>query len=62
MLSVQYSLNTTTFDPKGKILQVSHPNIVLFSAFVSLIMRIIIDWLCKRGCQARIYLPRAQVR
>jgi len=26
MLSVNYSLNCVTFDPKGKILQVSHPS------------------------------------
>ena len=25
MFSANYSLNCTTFDPKGKILQVSHP-------------------------------------
>lgn len=53
MLSAAYSTDCTTFDPKGKILQVN-------LTFASRIL-ITIDRLRKRSCQAGIHLAGAQV-
>ena len=56
MLSVNYSLNCVTFDPKGKILQVGKLLTCLISPFVC------VDRICEGGSKAGLNLSRPEVK
>lgn len=56
MLSVNYSLNCVTFDPKGKILQVGMPLIYLISPCLC------VDRICEGGSKAGLNFSRPEVK